>query len=536
MDNLNRIKPAGRRGIHIRTALPNRRKLRIPGGPGRQPNHRALTHSGQGVPRHIHIKPRPGRPKIRPHPAGIQRHRPGPARLRPGKPNRLPVLQRIRGQPPGRHVNTVGPQRQHGGRPRNLHLIHPHAACPDGRRRTGQEMPQRRRGGNRKPLYGSRPGAGTQPQHHILLISIHHQLIPAAVRRKPLAGIGTAGKPGLIQHQAQVALLFALVPGNLQIGSRANHGSGRPQQLPILIGKTPLHGIRAVPLLTAPKLPCPLAGNRIGMANHALMKMLRIIRRRRQAVHKILRPVKIPVARPPGPITPLIEAELFPSRESAGCRKRVGNHPTLANHGPRAEPGLLGHRHLDAHHIPLIHRRVRIGRMLPERHPVTPLIQRQAHRKIPELLIPPGAGLKLIGRQGKHALVIPSQHHQLMRRAGQKQHAVHLLVAQGGNVSRRPHGRQGGNHIPLNGQHAQQRRSHLHKKTIIGGINIGKKKGTLQSGGHPPHPVPPGNSPRLGNIHILQHGRPAMINIQIRTRGNPGRKLASIKGNPLHFP
>ena len=174
--------------------------------------------------------------------------------------------------------------------------------------------------------------------------------------------------------------------------------------------------------------------------------------------------------------------------------------------------------------------------MLPERHPVTPLIQRQAHRKIPELLIPPGAGLKLIGRQGKHALVIPSQHHQLMRRAGQKQHAVHLLVAQGGNVSRRPHGRQGGNHIPLNGQHAQQRRSHLHKKTVIGGINIGKKKGTLQSGGHPPHPVPPGNSPRLGNIHILQHGRPAMINIQIRTRGNPGRKLASIKGNPLHFP
>ena len=40
----------------------------------------------------------------------------------------------------------------------------------------------------------------------------------------------------------------------------------------------------------------------------------------------------------------------------------------------------------------------------------------------------------------------------------------------------------------------------------------------------------------ISKINILQHGRPAMINIQIRTRGNPGRKLASIKGNPLHFP
>ena len=490
MDNLNRIKPAGRSGVNLRTALPNRRKLRISGRPGRQPNHRALTHPGQSIPRHIHVKPRPGGPKIRSHAAGVQRHGPGLAWLRPGKPDRLSILQRVSGHPPGRHVNSVAAQRQHGGRPRNLLLIHPHAACLDGRRRTGQEMPQRRRGGNRKPLYGSRTGAGTQPQHHILLISIHHQLIPAAVRGKPLAGIGTAGKPGLIQHQAQITLIFAFVPGNLQIGCRVNHGSGGTEQLPILIRKTPLHGIRAVPLLIAPKLPGPLAGNRIGMANHALMKMLRIIRRRRQAVHEILRPVKIPVARPPGPVTPLIDTQLFARGIGRSRRKRPGNHPSLANHGPRAEPGLLGHRHLDAHHIPLVNRRVRIGRMLPERHPVTPLIQRQAHRKIPELLIPPGAGLKLIGSQGKRALVIPSQHHQLMRGAGQKQHAVHLLVAQGGNIRRRPHGRQGSNYIPLNGQHAQQGRSHLHKKTVIGGINIGKKNGTLQSGEHPLHPVP----------------------------------------------
>ena len=209
------------------------------------------------------------------------------------------------------------------------------------------------------------------------------------------------------------------------------------------------------------------------------MKMLRIIRRRRQAVHKIRRPVKIPVARPPGPIAPLINTQL-PARGIGGSRrKRPGNHPALANHGPRAEPGLLGHRHLDAHHIPLVNRRIRIGRMLPERHPVTPLIQRQAHRKIPELLIPPGAGLKLIGSQGKHALVIPFQHHQLMRGAGQKQHAVHLFVAQSGNIVLAPHGRQGGNHIPLGGQHAQQGRGHLHKKTVIGGINIRQNHGTL---------------------------------------------------------
>ena len=264
--------------------------------------------------------------------------------------------------------------------------------------------------------------------------------------------------------------------------------------------------------------------------------MLRIIRRRRQAVHKIRRPVKIPVARPPGPITPLIEAELFPSRESAGCRKRPGNHPALANHGPRAKPGLLGHRHLDAHHIPLVNRRIRIGRMLPERHPVTPLIQRQAHRKIPELLIPPGAGLKLIGSQGKHALVIPFQHHQLMRGAGQKQHAVHLFVAQSGNIVLAPHGRQGGNHIPLGGQHAQQGRGHLHKKTVIGGINIRQNHGTFQSGSHAPEPAAPGNAAHLAQVQILNPGSPTVKIIQVRPDGGSRRKLASVESASNHVP
>ena len=78
---------------------------------------------------------------------------------------------------------------------------------------------------------------GMQPQHHILLISIHHQLIPAGISRKPLAGIGTIGKLGLIQHQAQITLLPRLVPGQLQIGSGPHRELDVPSSCQSSFGK-----------------------------------------------------------------------------------------------------------------------------------------------------------------------------------------------------------------------------------------------------------------------------------------------------------
>ena len=52
--------------------------------------------------------------------------------------------------------------------------------------------------------------------------------------------------------------------------------------------------------------------------------------------------------------------------------------------------------------------------MITERNPVASVIQRQPNREIPVLLIPPGAGLKLIGSQGKRAVVIPLENHELV--------------------------------------------------------------------------------------------------------------------------
>ena len=272
------------------------------------------------------------------------------------------------------------------------------------------------------------------------------------------------------------------------------------------------------------------------MADNALVEMVRVIRRGREAVHIVQCPVEILVACPPGPVTALVDAKLPASSVGRGRGERLGNHPALADDGARTVAGLLGDRHLDAHHVPFVGGGIGILGMITERNPVAAIIQRQPNREIPVLLVAPGPILKFVGVQGKHAVIIPFEHHEFMRGAGQKQHAVDLLVPELGNISRRPDGRKGSHHVAIDGQDAEQGWTHLDKITITGGIHVGHHHGTIQRGNYPLHAVPAGNSSRLRNIHILQYRRPPMICIQIRTRGNPGRNLAPVERDPLHLP
>ena len=264
--------------------------------------------------------------------------------------------------------------------------------------------------------------------------------------------------------------------------------------------------------------------------------MVRVISRRGEAVHEIHGPAEILVAGPPGPVTALVDAKLPASSVGRGRGERLGNHPALADDRPRAVPGLLGDRHLDAHHVSFVGGGIGILGMITERNPVAAIIQRQPNREIPVLLVAPGPILKFVGSKRECTVIIPREHHEIMCRAGQEQHAVDLLVPELGNISRRPDGRKGSHHIAINGQDTQQGWTHLDKITIAGGIHVGHHHGTIQRGDYPLHAVPAGNSPRLRNIHILQYRRPPMVYIQIRTRGNPGRNLAPVEGNPLHLP
>ena len=187
-DNSQRVKPACRGGVDICLALPQRRVLHIRSGISRQPYHCAAAPVVEVHPQ-VHVKPCPCRKINCPHPAGVQGNAPGLAWLRPPKADRLPVGEIIRRNPPGRHINAGLAKRQHGGSSRHLHIIHPHAACLDGGCRTCQVMPQRRSCRNREPLHGGRTGAGTQLQHHVLAVGVHHQLIAAGVSGEPLAGV-----------------------------------------------------------------------------------------------------------------------------------------------------------------------------------------------------------------------------------------------------------------------------------------------------------------------------------------------------------
>ena len=270
------------------------------------------------------------------------------------------------------------------------------------------------------------------------------------------------------------------------------------------------------------------------MAGNPLVEMVRIIRRRGEAVYVVRCPVEILVTGPPGPVTPLVDAELPAGSVRRGRGERLGNHPALADDCPRAVPGLLGHRHLDAHHVPFVGGGIRIPRILAKRKPVASVIQRQPDREIPVLLIPPRPILKFVGVQGKHAVIIPFEHHELVGWAGQKQHAVDLLVPELGNISRRPNGWQGSHHIAINGQDAERGRGRLDKVTVISGIDIRQDDGALQSSNHAPEPAAPGNTSHLGNIKIDQCAASPGKNIHVNSACHPRGNLATVESCHCH--